>query len=102
MGRPGNAGYRGARGTNCLGNGGGVAECGLPVPATTPSPSVMTHAHTAPSSDTQSTTTKNWQPTRMKTSELDAKRPTRIPQPQQVNLPDDIGKYVVCDADEVT
>ena len=78
------------------------AECVLPVPTTNPAPSVRTHAHTTPSPDTQSTTTKKRQPTRMKTSEPDAKRPTRIPWPQQIKLPDDIGKYVVRDAEEVT
>ena len=38
----------------------------------------------------------------MKTLEPDAKRPTRIPWPQQVKLPDDIGKYVVRDAEGVS
>ena len=38
----------------------------------------------------------------MKTLEPDAKRLTRIPRPQQVKLTDDIGKYVVRDAEEVT
>ena len=74
----------------------------LPVPTKNPAPSVRMRAHTNPSPDTQSTTTKKQQPTQMKTSDPDAKRPTRIPRPQQVNLPDDIGKYVVRDAEEVT
>ena len=39
---------------------------------------------------------------RMKTSEPDAKRPAQISRPQQVKLPDDIGKYVVRNAEEVT
>ena len=47
-------------------------------------------------------TTKKCQPTRTKTSEPDKKRLTRIPRPQQVKLPDDIGKYVVRDAEEAT
>ena len=38
----------------------------------------------------------------MKTLEPDAKRPTRFPRPQRAKLPDDIGKYVVRDAEEVT
>ena len=38
----------------------------------------------------------------MKTSEPDAKRPTQIPLPKQVKLLDDIGKYVVRNAEEVT
>ena len=63
---------------------------------------MRTRAHTTPSPDTQSTTTKKRQPTRMKTSEPEAKRPTGIPWPKQVKLPDDIGNYVVRDAEEVT
>ena len=55
-----------------------------------------------PSTNTQSTTTKNRQPTRMKTLESYSKRPTQIPRLQQVKLPDNIGKYVVRDAEEVT
>ena len=47
-------------------------------------------------------TTKKRQPLRMKTSEPDAKRPTQIPWPQKTKLPDDIGKYVVRDAEEMT
>ena len=38
----------------------------------------------------------------MKTSEPDAKRPTLILRQQQVKLPDDIGKYNIRDAEEVT
>ena len=38
----------------------------------------------------------------MKTSEPDAKRPTWILWPQQVKLPDKIGKYIFCNAEEVT
>ena len=34
--------------------------------------------------------------------EPDAKRPARIPRPQQAQLPDNIGKYVVRNAKEVT
>ena len=75
----------------------------LPVPTTNSALSVMTRANTTPSPNTQSvTTTKKRQPKRMNTSETDAKRPTRIPRPQQVKLPEDIGKYVARDAEEVT
>ena len=81
----------------------GGAKCVLPVPITKSAPSVRMCANTTPSPNTQSvTTTKKRQPTRMTTSELDAKRPTRIPRPQQVKLPDDISKYVVCNTEEVT
>ena len=38
----------------------------------------------------------------MKTSDLDVKRPTRIPQFHQVKLPEDIGKYIARDVEEVT
>ena len=38
---------------------------------------------------------------RRKTSEPEAKHPARITWPQQAQLPDDIGKYVVRDAEEV-
>ena len=38
----------------------------------------------------------------MKTLEPDAKQPTCIPRPQQVKLPDYIGKYSVRNAEEVT
>ena len=74
----------------------------LPMLTTNPALSVRTRAHTTPSPDTQSTTNKKRQPLQMKISEPDAKRPTRIPRPQQVKLPDDIGKYVVRDAEEFT
>ena len=80
----------------------GGVEYVLPVPTTNPAPSVRTRAHTTPSPDTQSTTTKKWQPLGMKTLEPDTKRPTQIPRPQQVNMLDDIGKYVVRNAEEVT
>ena len=63
---------------------------------------MRTCAHNIPSPDTESATTKKQQPLRIKTSEPDAKQPTRIPWPQQVKLPEDLGKYVVCDAEEVT
>ena len=74
----------------------------LPVPTTNPAPSMRTQAHTIPSPNKQSTTTKKRQPTRMKTSEPDAKRSNRIPWPQQAKLPDYIGNYVVYNAEEVT
>ena len=38
----------------------------------------------------------------MKTLDLDAKRLARIPRTQQSLMPDDIGKYVVCDAEAFT
>ena len=80
---------------------GGGAECVIPVPTKNPTPSVRTRANTTPSPDTQSVTTKKKrQPMRMNTSETDAKRPTRIPQLQQVKLPGDIGKCVVCNTEE--
>ena len=75
----------------------------LPVTTTNSAPSVRTSANTIPSTDTQYvTTTKERQPTRMKNLDPDAKRPNRIPRQQQVKLPDNIGKYVVRDAEEVT
>ena len=74
----------------------------LPVPTTNPAPSVRTHALTTPSTDTQSSTIKKRTPLRMKTSDPEAKRPTRIPWPQQAMLPDDIRKYAVHDAKAVT
>ena len=74
----------------------------LLVPTTNPDPSVSTRALTTPSPDTQSTTLKNQPPLQMKTSEPDAKRPTRIPRLQQDMLPDDISKYVVRNAEAVT
>ena len=72
----------------------------LPVPATNPAPSMRTRALTTPSPNTPPDK-KRTQP-RRKTSEPDAKRPARIPRPQQARLPDNIGKYVVRDAKEVT
>ena len=74
----------------------------LPVPTSKPAPYVRPHALTTPSTDTQSTTIKKWTSLRMKTAEPDAKQPARIPQPQQVLLPYNIGKYVVCNAEAVT
>ena len=74
----------------------------LPVPTTNPTPSVQTRALTTPFTDTQSTTIKKRKSLRMKTSEPDAKRTDRIPRPQQVKLPDDIGKYAIHDAEAVT
>ena len=59
-------------------------------------------ALTTSSTDMESTTIKKRPTLRMKTSELNAKRLTRIPWPQQAVLSDDIGKYVVCDAEAVT
>ena len=47
-------------------------------------------------------TTKNQTPLRRKNLEPDAKRPARIPRPQQALLPDNIGKYVVRDTEVVT
>ena len=74
----------------------------LPVPTTNPALYVRTRTHTTLSTNTQPTTTKKRQLMWMKTLKPDAKRPTRIPQPQHVKLPDEIGKYVVHDAKEVT
>ena len=74
----------------------------LPVTTTNPALSVMTRAPTTPSPNIQSSTTNKRQPTWMKTSDLDTKRPTQISWPKQVNMPDDIGKYIVCDTEEVT
>ena len=50
-------------------------------------PYVRMRSLTTPSPDMQLITTKKRQPLRMKTSEPDAKRPTRIPRPQQDKLP---------------
>ena len=74
----------------------------LPVLTTNPAPSIRTRGLTTPSPNTQLTTTKKRQLLWMKTSEPHAKRPTRIPRPQQAKLPDDIGKYAVRNADKVT
>ena len=73
----------------------------LPVPTTNPALSVMTRALATHYTNTQPNTKKRMPPQR-NTSEPDAKRPTRIPRPQQDLLPDDIGKYIVRDAEEVT
>ena len=74
----------------------------LPVPTTNPALSVRTCALTTPSTNTQSTTIKKRTSLRMKTSEPDTKRLSHIPRPQQAQLRDDIGKYVVRDAEAVT
>ena len=74
----------------------------LPVPTTNPAPSVRARALTTPSTNTQSTTIKKRTSLQMKTSEPDAKRPDGITRPQQVKLPDNIGKYFVRDAEVVT
>ena len=71
----------------------------LPVPPTNPALYVRTRALTNPSPHTPPK--KRTQPWGM-TSEPSTKRPTRIPRPKQAQLPDDIGKYVVRDAEEVT
>ena len=70
----------------------------LHVPPTNPDPSVGTQALTTPSPHTPPQ--KRTKPRRM-TSEPAAKRPSRIPRPNQVQLPDNIGKYVARDAREV-
>ena len=72
----------------------------IPVPTTNPAPSVRTQALTTPSPNTPPNK-KRTHPQR-KTSEPDANQPDRIPQPQQARLSDDIGKYVVRNAKEVT
>ena len=74
----------------------------LLVPTTNPALSVRTRALATPSTNTQSTTIKKRTSLRMKTSEPDDKRPARIPRLQQALLPDDIGKYVVREAEAVT
>ena len=71
------------------------------MPTTNPAPFMRTCALTTPSTK-KPPTTKKRTPLRRKTLEPDAKRPARIPQPQQVLLPDNIGKYVVRNAEEVT
>ena len=73
----------------------------LPVLTTNPTPSVRTRALANPSNKTPPTTKKRT-PLRRKTLEPDAKRQAHIPRPQQALLPDDIVKYVVCNAEEVT
>ena len=72
----------------------------LPVPTTNPTPSGRTRALTTPSPNTPPN--KKRTHLRRKTPEPDAKRPDHIPQPQQAWLPEDIGKYVVRNAEEVT
>ena len=71
------------------------------MPTTNPVLSVRTRALSTPSTNTPPNT-KNRTPPRRKTSEPDAKQTARIPWPQQALLPDDIGKYVVRDAEQVT
>ena len=71
----------------------------LPVPPTHPAPSMRTQALTTPSPHTPPK--KRAQLWSM-TPELAAKRPTHIPRPKQAQLPDDIGKYVARDTEEVT
>ena len=73
----------------------------LPVPTTNPTPSVRTRKLATPSTNTLPNTKKRMPP-RRKTSETDAKRPACIPRPQQALLPDDIGKYIIRDTEEVT
>ena len=73
----------------------------LPVPTTKPAPSVRTRTLATLSTDTRPSTKKRTPP-RRETSEPEAKRPARIHRPQQAMLPDDIGKYIVRDAKEVT
>ena len=72
----------------------------LPVPTTNPAPSERMRALITPSTKTPST--KKQTPLPRKTAEPDAKRPTRITQPQKALLPDNIGKYVVSNEEEVT
>ena len=71
-----------------------------PVPTTNPAPSMRTRVLATPSTNTPPN--KKRTPPWRKTSEPDAKRPARIPQPHQARLTDDIGKYVVRIAKEVT
>ena len=74
----------------------------LSVPITNYAPSVRTCANTTRSPKTLSeTTTRKRGTTRMKTSEPDAKRPTQIPRPQQVKIPDNIGKYIAHNVEKV-
>ena len=70
-----------------------------PVMTTNPAPSVRTCALTPPSFDTQSTIINKRPPLQMKTSKPYAKRPSRIPWPQQAMLQDDISNYVVRNAE---
>ena len=70
----------------------------LPVPTTNLAPSVRTQALATPSPKTPPN--KKRTPPRKKTLEPYAKRTARIPRPQQARLLDDIGKYIVRDAEE--
>ena len=70
------------------------------MPTTNPAPYVRAQALTTPSPNPPPSK-KRTHPQR-KTSEPEAKRPARIPRPQQARLPDDIGKYVVRDNEEVS
>ena len=72
----------------------------LLVLTTNPAPSVRTRKIANPLTNTPPN--KKRTPPRRKTSEPDAKRPAHIPRPQQARLPDDIGKYVVRNNEEVT
>ena len=98
MGR--NAGDRGALSDGYLGNWQG-SRTYAPCDDHKPAPYARTRALTTPSTKNPSTT-KKLTPLRRKTSEPNAKRPARIPRPQQALLPDDIGNYVVRNAEEVT
>ena len=73
----------------------------LPETTTNPAPSVRMHVLTTLSTEPPSTTKKQTS-LRKKTYELDVKRPDRVPWPRQALLSDDISKYVVRDAEEVT
>ena len=73
----------------------------LPLPTTNPAPPVRMRALATPSTKIPPTTKKRT-PLWRKTSEPDAKQTARIPWLQQDLLPDDIGKYVVRDTEEVT
>ena len=72
----------------------------LPVPTINPALSVRTQALTTPSPNIPPSKkiTHPWS----KTSEPDAKWPALIPRPQQARLLEDISKYVVRNAKEVT
>ena len=72
------------------------------MPTTKHTPYVRMRAHTIPTPYTQSTTTMKRQPMRMKTLDPNTKRLNGIPRPQQAKLLDDIVRYVVCNAEEVT
>ena len=73
----------------------------LHVTTTNPAPSVRTRALATPSTNTP-TNTKKKTPLWRKTSEPDAKQLSHIPRPQQAWMPNNIGKYVVRDAEELT